>query len=328
MIQIRNIVQSYGREHVLDNISLDIKENAITALIGANGAGKSTLLGVASRLLPVISGEVLLDNINIKSIKTREVAKQIAVLKQTQSLSLKVTINELVEFGRFPHCGGRLKAEDREKIEESIRFMKLNDIRDKFIDELSGGQRQRAFIAMILAQDTKYIFLDEPLNNLDIKYSVEMMHIIRKLVRRLNKTVVVVLHDINFASAYADYIVAMKDGKIINQGSVKEIVCCDVLNNVFDHDFNIIEHDNRRVCLYYGHNSHRHGENSHIHEENKHCAKLTNSTNQQDVLSHDSTREDLKTNKNKMQEFFKFKYFADKFKSKKAASNSNAKKFS
>jgi iron complex transport system ATP-binding protein len=252
MIEIRNIVQSYGRNRVLDDVSLTIEDRSITALIGANGAGKSTLLGVASRLLPVISGCVLLDGIDLRDIKTREIAKAIAVLKQTQSIAVRVTVSELVEFGRFPHCGGRLKQVDKDKIEESINFMDLDDIRDKYIDELSGGQRQRAFIAMILAQDTRYIFLDEPLNNLDIKYSVEMMKIIKRLVRDLNKTIIIVLHDINFAAAYADYIVAMKDGKITNRGRVKDMVTCDVLNNVFDHKFNIIEHHGRRICLYYG----------------------------------------------------------------------------
>ncbi|MDR0697581.1 MAG: ATP-binding cassette domain-containing protein [Christensenellaceae bacterium] len=315
MIQLKNIFQTYGKGHVLNDVSLDIPDNAITALIGANGAGKSTLLGVASRLLPVISGDVLLDNVNIRSIKTREVAKQIAVLKQTQSIGLKVTIAELVEFGRFPHCGGRLKAVDKEKIDESINFMKLNDIRDKFIDELSGGQRQRAFIAMILAQDTKYVFLDEPLNNLDIKYSVEMMHIIRKLVKRLNKTVVIVLHDINFASAYADYIVAMKDGKIINQGAVKDMVCSDVLNNVFDHNFNIIEHMGKRVCLYYGNHSHD---------------LIPNFNSEDEFLNqighnHSATELDKSIEKSRRRDFFKFQYFVDKIKSKdkKTCSNEN-----
>ena len=129
--------------------------------------------------------------------------------------------------------------------------MALSDFTHKCLDEISGGQRQRAFIAMILAQDTPYIFLDEPLNNLDIKYSVEMMKIVKKLVLELEKTIVVVLHDINFASAYADHIIAMKDGKIFGQGSPKEVIKADVLNPVFGHDFNIMERDGKSVCLYF-----------------------------------------------------------------------------
>jgi iron complex transport system ATP-binding protein len=251
MIEVKNIVQAYGKNTVLDGVSIKLKERAVTALIGANGAGKSTLIGVIARLIPFISGSVMIDGEELGDIKTREIAKKIAILKQTQSLGVRVSVEELVEFGRFPHCGGRLRDTDREKIEEAIAYMDLAGIRGKYIDELSGGQKQRAFIAMILAQDTPYIFLDEPLNNLDIKYSVEMMKIIRSLVRDLKKTVVVVLHDINFAAAYSDYVVAMKDGKIINCGRTEDIVTKDVLDYIFDHDFNITEHEGKKVCLYY-----------------------------------------------------------------------------
>ena len=129
--------------------------------------------------------------------------------------------------------------------------MDLQDIAGKFIDELSGGQRQRAYIAMILAQDTKYIFLDEPLNNLDIKYSVEMMTILHNLVQELGKTVIIVLHDINFAAAFADEIVAMKDGTIIREGAAQSMIDEDTLREVFDHKFHIINVGERKVCVYF-----------------------------------------------------------------------------
>ena len=129
--------------------------------------------------------------------------------------------------------------------------MSLQEIQDRFIDELSGGQRQRAYIAMILAQDTKYIFLDEPLNNLDIKYSVEMMLILQKMITELGKTVIIVLHDINFAAAYADEIVAMKDGEIICEGAASEIIDKDTLSAVFDHEFYITDVGGRKVCVYF-----------------------------------------------------------------------------
>jgi len=252
MIEVKNITQSYGREvDILKDVNLTVREKSVTALVGANGAGKSTLLSVIANLIPARSGTVLLDGTDIRNIKIDETAKRIAFLKQSQELSIRIPVKDLVEFGRFPHCKGRLKGEDNKKVAESIAYMDLSDIAHKYLDEISGGQRQRAFIAMILAQDTPYIFLDEPLNNLDIKYSVEMMKIVKRLVAELGKTIVVVLHDINFASAYADYIVAMKDGKIYGEGSPKEVIKPDVLNPVFGHDFNITERDGKSVCLYF-----------------------------------------------------------------------------
>lgn len=251
MIEIKNISQSYGSHHVLKDVSLNIKEKRITAMIGANGAGKTTLFNVVANLIPAEKGDILLDGVNIHDMKSIEIAKKIAILKQTQQLNLRVTVKELISFGRYPHSKGRLTAQDYLKIQEAISYMKLEEIQDRFIDELSGGQRQRAYIAMILAQDTKYVFLDEPLNNLDIKYSVEMMTILQNLVHDLEKTVVIVLHDINFAAAFADEIVAMKDGLIIQEGEAKAIISQEVLSNVFDHDFHIIDVGSRKVCVYF-----------------------------------------------------------------------------
>jgi len=252
MIEVKNITQSYGREmDILKDISLTVPLGKVTALVGANGAGKSTLLSVIANLIPARSGQVFLDGKDIRNINIEETSKKIAFLKQSQQLSIRIPIKDLVEFGRFPHCKGKLKDADKQKVSEAIDYMDLSGFTHKYLDEISGGQRQRAFIAMILAQDTPYIFLDEPLNNLDIKYSVEMMKIVKKLVAELGKTIVVVLHDINFASAYADHIIAMKDGKIHGEGSPKEVIKTDVLNPVFGHDFNIMERDGKSVCLYF-----------------------------------------------------------------------------
>ena len=254
MIEVKNVSQSYskdGSKKTLDNVSLKVRENTITALVGANGAGKSTLLGAMSNLVQTLSGEILLDGVDMRKIKASEIAKKIAFLKQTQQISIRITVNDLVEFGRFPHCGGRLKDVDRQKVNEALDYMMVGNLRDRFLDELSGGQRQRAFIAMILAQDTPYIFLDEPLNNLDIKYSVEMMKIVKKLVTELNKTIVIVMHDINFASAYAGHVVAMKDGRILREGAPSEMITKEVLDPTFDHEFHIANHDGKRVCLFF-----------------------------------------------------------------------------
>lgn len=254
MIEVKNLDQSYskgGRKKTLTDVSLSLKEHTVTALVGANGAGKSTLLGVMSNLIAPMSGTVTLDGVALHEMKTNEVAKKVAILKQTQQLGVRITVGDLVEFGRFPHCAGRPGDLDRQKIAQALDYMNLSDLSERYLDELSGGQRQRAFIAMILAQDTPYVFLDEPLNNLDIKYSVEMMKIIQKLVSELNKTVVVVLHDINFAAAYAGHIVAMKDGRIVHEGDPETMITKEVLDGVFDHPFHIEKHGGKSVCLYF-----------------------------------------------------------------------------
>lgn len=253
MIKIANINQAYGSNQVLNNISLEIQEEKITALIGANGAGKSTLLGVIARLIQQKSGDVFIDDVNMKTMKTSDIAKKLAILKQTNHISLKLTIRDLVTFGRYPHSKGRLTQKDKNMIEEALVYMKIKDIEHKYIDELSGGQRQRAYIAMILAQDTKYVLLDEPLNNLDMRYAVEMMTVLQKMVKELKKTIVVVMHDINFAAAFADHIVAMKDGVISDEGDVNDMMDKKILDHVFDHDFCIAGYGGRKVCIYYNH---------------------------------------------------------------------------
>lgn len=251
MIEMKEVFQAYGAHTVLKNVNLKIREGCMTALIGANGAGKSTLLNVAANLIPVRAGTVLLDGRNVNEMKNIEVAKRIAILKQTQHLNMRITVRELISFGRYPHSKGHLGAEDVQKIDEAVAYMNLQELQNRFIDELSGGQRQRAYIAMILAQDTKYIFLDEPLNNLDIKHSVEMMLILQKMIRELDKTVIIVLHDINFAAAYADEIVAMKDGEIIREGAANELIDQETLEAVFDYRFHIIDVGDRKVCVYF-----------------------------------------------------------------------------
>lgn len=251
MIEIKNINRFYGTKQVLKDVSLNIKENKITALIGPNGAGKSTLLGVISRLIKQKSGDVYLDGKNMQEISSKEIARNLSVLRQNNNIGLKITVEELVTFGRFPHSGGRLTKVDKKHIEDAIKYMKLEDLRDKYINEMSGGQKQRAYIAMILAQDTKYIFLDEPLNNLDMRYAVEMMTILEKLVKDFNKTIVIVMHDINIASAFCNHIVAMKDGMVINEGTPDEMIDKDILDPIFDHDFCIAGVGGKKVCVYH-----------------------------------------------------------------------------
>ncbi|MCL2169625.1 MAG: ATP-binding cassette domain-containing protein, partial [Defluviitaleaceae bacterium] len=173
MIEVKGINQSYrrdGKQPVLKNVDLKIRDKTITALVGANGAGKSTLLGVMANNIKPLSGTVLLNGENVTSYKTRDVARKIAFLRQTHQISIKLTVQDLVEYGRFPHSGGRLSEQCKQAVTDALGYMNLLGMRERYLSEISGGQRQRAFIAMVLAQDTPYIFLDEPLNNLDIKY--------------------------------------------------------------------------------------------------------------------------------------------------------------
>ncbi|MEE0728753.1 MAG: ATP-binding cassette domain-containing protein, partial [Clostridium saudiense] len=157
MIEVKNISKAYGNKKVVDNVSLNIQEGKITSFIGPNGAGKSTLLSIMSRLLKRDSGEVLLDGKDILSWDNKELAKKIAILRQSNNINIRLTIKELVSFGRFPHSQGNLKEEDYKYIDEAINYMQLKEFEDRYLDELSGGQRQRAYIAMVIAQNSDYI---------------------------------------------------------------------------------------------------------------------------------------------------------------------------
>lgn len=251
MIEIRNVVKQYGDKRVLDNVSTVINKGKITSFIGPNGAGKSTLLSIVSRLIPKNSGEIIIDGKALENWQNNQLAKKLSILKQSNHLNIKLKIRELVSFGRFPYSNGYLTKEDEIYIDQALDYMQLKDIQDMYLDQLSGGQRQRAFIAMVLAQNTDYILLDEPLNNLDIKHSVEIMKMLRNLVDDLGKTIAIVIHDINFASCYSDHIVALKDGKIVDEGGIDRIIHKDLLGQIYDMEFSIADVNNMKLCVYY-----------------------------------------------------------------------------
>ena len=251
MIEVKNISKKYGSKAVVNDVSFQIKRGKITSFIGANGAGKSTVLGMMSRLLKRDSGEVFIDGKELSQWKTNELAKVLAILKQSNHLSVRLTIRDLVAFGRFPHSQGNLTEVDQAKIDEALHYMQLEDIQDKFLEELSGGQRQRAFIGMVLAQDTDYILLDEPLNNLDMKHSVQIMKMLRRITDELGKTVIIVIHDINFASCYSDEIIALQNGEISVCGTVDEIMQASTLSELYDMDFEVQEINDKKICVYY-----------------------------------------------------------------------------
>lgn len=251
MITIDSVSKTYGKQLVVDNVTLSLPAGGVTSIIGPNGAGKSTLLGVMSRLLTADTGTVSVDGLDVSTTKSDTLARRLAVLRQDNHLNVKLTVRELVAFGRFPHSRGRLTAEDQGHIDRAIDYVELGDLAERTLDELSGGQRQRAFVAMVLCQDTDYILLDEPLNSLDMRHSAQMMRLLAKLARETGKTIVVVLHDINFASAHSDRIVAMKNGAVHAAGTVAEIIDPDVLGSVFDLEIEVQVLGGQRVALYF-----------------------------------------------------------------------------
>ncbi|WP_047980991.1 iron ABC transporter ATP-binding protein [Ornithinibacillus contaminans] len=251
MVEVKNLLKTYNRKKVVDDVTLTIEKGTMTSFIGPNGAGKSTLISIITRLITKDEGNVEIDGQDVLATNSNELAKKISVLKQSNSINLKLTVRELVSFGRFPYSQGKLTKEDETKIDEAIDYMELGSMQDKFLDELSGGQRQRAHIAMVIAQDTEYIFLDEPLNNLDMRHSTQIMKILRRLVDELGKTILIVIHDINFASCYSDNIVALKDGKIMKQGRTCDIIDACVLKELYDMDIEIQEVGDKRICVYY-----------------------------------------------------------------------------
>ncbi|MCC2528598.1 petrobactin ABC transporter ATP-binding protein YclP [Bacillus halotolerans] len=251
MVEVKNVSKQYGGKVVLEETSVTIQKGKITSFIGPNGAGKSTLLSIMSRLTKKDSGEIFIDGEEIGTCDSKELAKKMSILKQANQINIRLTIKDLVSFGRFPYSQGRLTEEDWDHINQALSYMKLEEIQDKYLDQLSGGQCQRAFIAMVIAQDTDYIFLDEPLNNLDMKHSVEIMKLLKRLVEELGKTIVIVIHDINFASVYSDHIVALKNGRIVKEGPPEEMIETSVLEEIYDMTIPIQTIDNQRIGVYF-----------------------------------------------------------------------------
>lgn len=250
-MKIDRIIKKYNGKPVVNDVTFEIPKGKVTSFIGPNGAGKSTVMGIISRLLAADSGEVRLDGRGITDWNSKELAKHLSILTQTNNIQMKLTVEELVAFGRFPHSGGRLNEEDKRKIDEAISYMELDEYRERYIDELSGGQRQRAYIAMVIAQDTEYVLLDEPTNNLDIYHASNLMKTVRRLCDELSKTVIIVLHEINYAAFYSDYICAFKDGAIAEFGEAAQIMTKEKLRSIYNVDFEIMEIKGKPLSIYY-----------------------------------------------------------------------------
>lgn len=252
MIQLNGVTKRYGSTAVVDNVDLAIKKGGVTSLIGPNGAGKSTLLGMMSRLMKADEGTITIDGMDVESTPSDQLARRLSILRQQNHFEARLTVEDLVTFGRYPYTRGRTTIEDKEHVDRALDYLDLNPFRNRFLDELSGGQRQRAFVAMVLCQDTDYVLLDEPLNNLDMRHCIAMMQQLRRIASDLGKTVVIVLHDINFASWYSDSIVAMRDGKVIYHAGPEVVITPKALLELYDVDVQVETIHGKSVGVYYG----------------------------------------------------------------------------
>lgn len=251
MIELKDVRKDYSSDVTIGPVTLQIPSGGITALVGPNGAGKSTVLTMIGRLLGADAGAIEIAGYDVSKTKSKDLAKIVSILRQENHFITRLTVRQLVGFGRFPHTGGRLTKADEAIIDRSIEFFELTDLQDRYLDQLSGGQRQRAYVAMVLCQDTEYVLLDEPLNNLDMRHSVQMMQHLRRVADELGRTVVIVLHDINFAGQYADRICAMKDGKVVEFGSARDLFVAEKLTNVFNTPVTCFEGPKGPLAVYY-----------------------------------------------------------------------------
>lgn len=249
MIRVQGLSYQIAGQDILSDVSVEIPKGGVTALIGPNGAGKSTLLSLIARLMPLQTGTVCVDGMALGTTLSDTLARTLAILPQASEIAPRLTVAQLVRFGRYPHSKGRPTEACLQKVDEAIARFDLGPLRDRMLDTLSGGQCQRALIAMSYAQDTNYLLLDEPLNNLDITASRHLMRLLRQMAEAEGKTILIVLHDINYASAYADRIVAMRDGQIMAEGHPAEVVTEPMLDRIFGTDAQVVTDQGRPYVL-------------------------------------------------------------------------------
>ncbi|MFV0440798.1 MAG: ABC transporter ATP-binding protein [Lachnospirales bacterium] len=250
MINIKEAKKIYSGEVSIGPVNIEIPKAGITSMIGPNGAGKSTTLLMIGRLLDMDSGTIKVSNMDVSSSKSEDLAKVLTILRQENHFVTRLTVRQLVGFGRFPYTKGRLTSEDEKIISKYIDFFSLQDLEKRYLDELSGGQRQRAYVAMVLCQETEYVLLDEPLNNLDVARSVQMMEHLQRAATEFGRTFLMVLHDINFAAKYSDRICAMKDGEIAAFGAVDEVMDSEILSDIFETKIEIINGPYGALAVY------------------------------------------------------------------------------
>ena len=254
-ISVKNLRVGYENNTIIEDMSLSIPKGKISIIIGANGCGKSTLLKTIARINKPTNGDIFINNKNIKKVKEKNIAKEVAFLPQGPVCPDGLTVRELVAFGRFPHQKmiGGLTSYDKEIIDWAIEETGLSEFADRGVENLSGGQRQRAWIAMTLAQETEIIMLDEPTTYLDMSYQLEVLEVLQKLNKEKNITVVIVLHELNNACRFADNIIGLKKGKIICQGRPLDVINKENLKEIYGIDANltISEDGQYPICMEY-----------------------------------------------------------------------------
>lgn len=240
--EIKNLSFSYGANHVIKDLSVQIEKGKITTLIGANGCGKSTLFNLMTKNLKPQGGEIMLEGMSVSQIRLKDFAKRVAIVHQYNTAPGDISVEKLVSYGRTPYHGFGIPADsraDEEKIERAMEITHTAKYRNKAVSQLSGGQKQRVWIAMSLAQDTEILFLDEPTTYLDIRYQLQILKLVRRLNEEYGITIIMVLHDINQSLYYSDEIVAMKDGGIAAQGKPEKIITAELVKSVYDVDLQI-----------------------------------------------------------------------------------------
>ena len=250
MIDVCDAKKVYSDEVKIGPLTIQIPKAGITSLIGPNGAGKSTALLMIGRLLRMDEGQIAVANMDVTKSKSADLAKILTILRQENHFVTRLTVRQLAGFGRFPHSRGRLTKEDEATISKYIDFLDLTDLESRYLDELSGGQRQRAYVAMVLCQETEYVLLDEPLNNLDVARSVQMMAHLRHAANEFGRTILTVMHDVNFAAKYSDRICAMKDGRIAAFGTTEQIMNPELLTDIFETKIEIIDSPRGPIAIY------------------------------------------------------------------------------
>ena len=254
-IKTKDLNISYGNLDIVKNLNLEIPRGKITTIIGANGCGKSTILKTLGRIIKPKSGLIYINGKEINSQDSKELAKAMAVLPQSPKAPNGLTVEELISYGRFPYQKGfgKLKDEDKEIINWALEKTNILEFRDRPIDTLSGGQRQRAWIAMALAQETDILLLDEPTTYLDLAHQLEVLKVLEELNKKENRTIVMVIHELNNAARFADYMIGLRKGKIICTGTSHEVMTKENLKELFNIDAEIINdpRSGKPVCITY-----------------------------------------------------------------------------
>lgn len=236
MISLDKICGGYNKKQVLYDVSFSVKNNQITVIVGPNGSGKSTLIKIISGLLMPFSGKIYLNNQDVFNVNKLELAKKIAYLPQIRNIS-DIRVDNLVLHGRFPHISyPRIyRKEDKEIVQQCLEKMNISHLADKSLKQISGGERQKVYMAMVLAQDTEYVILDEPTTYLDIYHQFELMKMVCNL-KEMGKTVIMVLHDLNMAFQYADNILVIDNGRLVANNSPRKIFEQNILSEIFKVD--------------------------------------------------------------------------------------------